>query len=46
MHELAKAVYLEEVLFGKKNSKERLEIESFIELVERMTIEELVSHIN
>lgn len=32
MIEIAKAAYLEEVLFGKKNSKDRAEIISFIEL--------------
>jgi glutathione S-transferase len=46
MQELAKAVYLEDVLFGKKDSKERAEIESFIELVTRMKVDELVTHVN
>jgi hypothetical protein len=46
MQELAKAVYLEDVLFGKKDSKERAEIESFIELVTRMKVDELVAHVN
>ena len=31
MMEISKAAYLDEILFGKKNSKERLEIVSFIE---------------
>lgn len=42
MHELAKSVYLEEVLFSKKDSKERSEIESMIEVTSRMSVEELV----
>ena len=46
MLELARSVYLEEVLFGKKDSKERSEVESFIELANRMNIEELVEHLN
>ena len=46
MRELAKAVYLEDVLLGKSNSKERFEIESMIELSDRLSIEELVNHIN
>ena len=46
MRELAKAVYLEDVLLGKSNSKERFEIESMVELADRLTIEELVNHVN
>jgi aminoacyl tRNA synthase complex-interacting multifunctional protein 1 len=46
MLEIAKAVYLDEVLFGKKDSKERSEVESFIELAMRLSIEEMVAHIN
>ena len=34
------------MLFGKKDSKERYEIESFIELANRMEAEELLKHIN
>jgi len=32
MQEISRAAYLEEIMFGKKGSKERSEIESFIEL--------------
>lgn len=46
MIEIAKAAYLEEVLFGKKNSKDRAEIISFIELAQRMSAKELVEHVN
>ena len=46
LQEISKAAYLEDVMFGKKDSKERYEIESFIELACRMDTEELVNHIN
>jgi len=46
MMEISKAAYLDEILFGKKNSKERLEIVSFIEQTTRMEAEELVNFIN
>ena len=46
MRELAKSVYLEEVLFGKKDSKERSEIESMIEITSRMPVEELITFLN
>lgn len=46
MHELTKSVYLQEVLFGKKDSKDRSEIESMIEATSRMTVEELVDFLN
>jgi hypothetical protein len=38
MEEIAKSVYLLDVLFGKKDSKERAEIENFIELASRATV--------
>jgi len=46
MIEVAKAVYLDEVLFGSADSKDRFEITSFIELASRMPTENLVEHIN
>jgi len=46
MLEIAKAVYLDDILFGKKDSKERSEVESFIELAHRLTVDELIAHIN
>ena len=46
MQEIAKSVYLSEVLFGKKDSQERMEICSFIETTDRMQVEELVKFIN
>jgi len=46
MMEISKAAYLDDILFGKKNSKERLEIVSFIEQTTRMEAEELVTFIN
>jgi len=46
MSEIAKAVYLEEVMMGKKNSIERLEILSFIEMAHKTEPAELVSHLN
>jgi len=46
MLELARKAYLEDILFGKSNSKDRSEITSFIELAQRLTGEELVNHIN
>ena len=45
MHEISKSVYLEEILFGKKDSKERSEIESLIELANRNSTEEMIVHI-
>lgn len=46
LQEISKGAYLEDVMFGKKDSKERYEIESFIELACRLDTEELVEHIN
>jgi len=46
MLEISKACYLEEILFGKKNSTERTQISEFVELVERVTPEQLTDHIN
>lgn len=46
MQEISKSAYLEEIMFGKKGSKERSEIESYIELAQRLTVEELTSHVN
>ena len=46
MMEISRAAYLEEILFGKKDSKDRLEIVSFIELAQRTEVEELVAHVN
>ena len=46
MIEIAKAAYLDEVLFCNHNSRERFEILSFIELAQRLEPEELVDHIN
>lgn len=46
MIEIAQAAYLQEVLFGKNNSKERAEILSFIEVAQGMTGEELTQFIN
>lgn len=45
MMEMAKVAYLDEILFGKKDSKDRIEIVSFIELAQRTEAEELVAHI-
>jgi len=47
MLEVARAAYLDEILFGKANSKERFEIESAIEMALRMeSAEDLVSYLN
>ncbi len=46
MIEIAKACYLDEILFSTANSLERSEILSFIELAQRTESEELVSYIN
>lgn len=46
MMEISKAAYLDEILFGKKDSKDRAEIVSFIEQTTRMEAEELVNFIN
>ena len=39
MQEIAKSVYLSEVLFGKKDSQERMETCSFIETTDRMEVD-------
>ena len=46
MMELAKAAYLDEVLFSGHNSKERFEILSFIELAQRLSTDDLIAHLN
>jgi len=46
MQEIAKAVYLQNVLFAKKDSMERSEIENFVELASRTSVEDMVSHLN
>lgn len=46
MMEIARAAYLDEVLFAKRTSKERFEILSFIELALRMTADDLGVHVN
>ena len=46
MMELAKAAYLDEVLFSTVKSKERFEILSFIELALRLDGEALSNHLN
>lgn len=42
LQEISRAAYLEDIMFGKRDSKERYEIESLIELACRMDSEELV----
>jgi hypothetical protein len=46
MLELSRKAYLEDVLFGKQNSKERAEITSFIERACAMSGEELTKEVN
>ena len=46
MMEVARAAYLDEVLFAKRTSKERFEILSFIELALRMNADDLGVHVN
>jgi glutathione S-transferase len=46
MLEMSKVAYLDEILFGKKDSKDRLEIVSYIETAQRLEVEELVAHVN
>ena len=46
MLELSRATYLEDVLFAKLNSKERTEISSFIEMADRLKVDELVTFLN
>lgn len=46
MLEIARAAYLEDILFGSSKGKERAEILSFIELAQGMTGEQLAQFIN
>jgi len=46
MHELAKGVYLQDVLLAKKDTKERAEIEGFVEMTSRVTPKQLIEHLN
>ena len=46
MIEIAKACYLDEILFSKTDSKERIEILSFIDLASRTDSEELAALID
>lgn len=46
MLEIAKSVYLEEVLFGKQSSLQRLEILSMIEVSTRLSPEKLAHFLN
>jgi hypothetical protein len=46
MLDIAKACYLEEILFGKVDSAQRLEISSFIEQAERLPAQELIEVVN
>ena len=45
MLEIARACYLEEILFGKVDSVERIEIANFIEMASRLSAKELVEHL-
>ena len=46
MLEIAQACYLEEVLFGKKDSAQRLEISELIEQTQRISGAELIQFID
>ena len=46
MIEIAKAAYLDEVLFSGPSSKERFEILSFVELAQSLSAEELCDRVN
>jgi hypothetical protein len=46
MMEISRVAYLDEILFGKKDSKDRLEIVSFIEMAQRTEADEMVAHLN
>ena len=46
MLEIAQACYLEEVLFGKKDSNTRTEISSFVEQAQRLAPAELIAKVN
>jgi hypothetical protein len=45
MMQIAKGCYIDDVLFGKETSATRFEVQSFIEMSQRMTPEELSEHI-
>jgi len=46
MQEIARACYLEDVLFGKADSQLRSQVTEFIEMVERLDAEQLTAHVN
>ena len=46
MHELAKSVYLQDVLLHKKDTKERAEIEGFVEMTSRVSPSQMIEHLN
>jgi len=46
MLEIARACYLEDILFGKANAVERNEIGQYIEMVGRLSARELTDHVN
>lgn len=46
MQELARSVYLQDVLFGKKDTKQRAEINGFIETANKTAVKDLVDHLN
>ena len=46
MLEIAKACYLDEVLFAKDDSTQRYEISQFIEMIGRLDANELFQHVN
>lgn len=46
MLDIAKACYLEEILFGKPDSQQRLDISSFIEQALRLPATELIDVVN
>lgn len=46
MLEIARACYLEEILFAKQDSQLRVEISAFIEMVGRLEPKEMAEHIN
>lgn len=45
MLEIARSCYLEDILFGKKDSVERIEIGNFIEMASRLSPKEIVEHL-
>lgn len=46
MQEIARACYLEDVMFGPKDSNQRFEISELIERTTRMTVNELIDFLN